>query len=66
MACHFRLALILLMLMAAGATAQNARDTAVRQDKAKLTEHATWLYDDLDHAVEVAARMNRPLMIVFR
>ena len=57
---------ILLVLMAVEANAQNARDTAVRQDKATLADDETWLYDDLERAIEVAEKTNRPLMIVFR
>lgn len=56
----------LLLLMAATAQAQNKRDLAVRQDKQSLSIDDSWFYDDLDTALETAAKTKRPLMIVFR
>ena len=46
--------------------AQNARDTAVRKDKRELAQDESWVYDDLDMALEAATKTKRPLMIVFR
>lgn len=54
-------------LLAAGvAEAQNERDLAVRADREKLVEDDAWFYDDLDAALEAAAKAKRPLMVVFR
>lgn len=60
------LSLSMLLFVAATANAQNARDTAVREDKATLADDSTWLYDDFEQALDVAAKTRRPLMIVFR
>lgn len=60
--------MVLLMhaLITSVVCAQNERDTAVRKDKRELAEDESWIYDDLDKALEVAAEAKRPLMIVFR
>jgi hypothetical protein len=55
-----------LILFAATAQAQNQRDIAVRKDKETLADNDSWFYDDLEPALEEAARTKRPLMIVFR
>ena len=54
------------LLLTATAHAQNKRDVAVRQDKQQLSSDDSWFYDDLDTALDVAAKVKRPLMIVFR
>ena len=59
-------AVILALAMSATLFAQNKRDLAVRQDRKTLADNATWIYDDLDTALGVAAESRRPLMIVFR
>ncbi len=58
--------LFTLTLLASGILAQNKRDIAVRNDKTKLADDQSWIYDDLDTALEEAASSKRPLMIVFR
>ena len=58
--------LIPLVLLVATAHAQNQRDIAVRQDKETLAEDDSWFYNELEPAIEEAARSKRPLMIVFR
>ena len=55
-----------LFLIAGAVQAQNARDTAVHKDKEKLANDETWVYDNLESALVVARRTQRPLMIVFR
>jgi hypothetical protein len=57
---------LVLLLMAATTHAQDKRDIAVRQDKQQLSSDDFWFYDDLDTALDVAAKTKRPLMIVFR
>jgi hypothetical protein len=56
----------LMLLLAATAHAQNERDTAVRADKQQLAEDESWFYDDLQTALDAAAKTKQPLMIVFR
>jgi hypothetical protein len=46
--------------------AQNERDIAVRNDKQQLADDDSWFYDDLDTALQAAAKTKRPLMVVFR
>ena len=58
--------LLALTLLCATSHAQNQRDIAVRQDKERLSDNSSWIYDDLGIAFDVAARTKRPLMIVFR
>ncbi len=58
--------LSVLLLIAATTHAQNARDIAVRKDKQQLSSDDSWFYDDLDTALDAAAKTKRPLMIVFR
>lgn len=53
-------------LMVTQTQAQNARDQAVRKDREQLSNDQSWVYDDLDKALEVAAKSKRPLMVVFR
>jgi hypothetical protein len=55
-----------LLLLAATAHAQNKRDIAVREDKQELAEDESWFYDDLETAIDAAAKTQRPLMVVFR
>ena len=56
----------LVLALVTAAQAQNKRDTAVRQDKEDLAQDQSWIYDDLEVALDVAAKSKRPLMIVFR
>ena len=56
----------LMLVLAATAHAQNQRDIAVREDKQRLADDESWFYDDLETALQAAAKTNRPLMIVFR
>ena len=56
----------LMLLLAVTAHAQNKRDTAVREDKQQLAEDASWFYDDLETALDAAAKTKQPLMVVFR
>ena len=58
--------LLALSLIATTAHAQNQRDIAVRKDKQQLSSDDSWFYDDLDAAMDAAAKTKRPLMIVFR
>ncbi|MCA9217747.1 MAG: hypothetical protein KDB27_31980 [Planctomycetales bacterium] len=60
------LAFSALMLLVSAAHAQNQRDVAVRNDKSTLADDSSWFYDDLDSAIEDAARTKHPLMVVFR
>ena len=60
------LAALSCLLFIADANAQNARDIAVRKDKQELSSDSSWIYDDLDAAIEVASKTKRPLMVVFR
>ncbi len=62
----FTAVLLVSLLFAATAHAQNKRDIAVRNDKQQLSSDDSWFYDDLDTALDVAAKTKRPLMIVFR
>ena len=66
MPCRTVLLSGLTLLLAMTAHAQNERDTAVRVDKQQLAEDTSWFYDDLETALEAAAKSKRPLMIVFR
>ncbi len=66
MKCHVMLLSALVLLGAHFAHAQNKRDTAVRADKKRLADDASWFYDDLETAIGAAAMTKRPLMIVFR
>ena len=66
---HLRLHLTYLLVistLAAAADAQNKRDIAVRSDKQELSSDSSWIYDDLDTAIEAAAKTKRPMMVVFR
>ena len=62
----FVAAMVALGCLVSIANAQNERDKAVRKDKQELAEDESWIYDDLDTALEAAAKSKRPLMIVFR
>ncbi len=57
---------LVLLLIVATTHAQNERDIAVRKDKQQLSSDDSWFYDDLDAALDAAALIKRPLMIVFR
>jgi len=56
----------LMLVLTATAHTQNQRDIAVREDKQRLADDESWFYDDLETALQAAAKTNRPLMIVFR
>ncbi len=56
----------LMLVLTATAHTQNQRDIAVREDKQRLVDDESWFYDDLETALQAAAKTNRPLMIVFR
>ena len=58
--------ILTLMVLAAITQAQNQRDIAVREDKQKLAQDESWFYDDLETAIDAAAKTKRPLMIVLR
>ena len=58
--------MLVVALFVTTTNAQNKRDMAVREDKQELANDDSWIYDDLDSAVDVAKSTNRPLMIVFR
>jgi hypothetical protein len=58
--------ILALTLMVAGSYGQGQRDIDVRTDKKQLSEDTSWIYDDLDSALEEAQRSKRPLMVVFR
>lgn len=68
MRVSYSLPMLLLVnaLLASVADAQSDRDIAVRKDKRALAQDESWVYDDLDVALEAAAKAKRPLMIVFR
>ena len=66
MVLRLTLPLIFCGLMVTTSFAQNQRDIAVRQDKQALADDESWFYDDLDAAIEAAAKTKRPIMVVFR
>ena len=43
-----------------------SREQQVRKDKRDFAKNDAWFYDDLDTAIDEAAKTKRPLMIVFR
>ena len=56
----------LVLLLAPTLHGQDKRDLLVRKDKQQVEADEAWFYDDLDRAMEAAAKTKRPLMIVFR
>ena len=42
------------------------REQQVRKDRQDFAQNDAWFYDDLDAAIDEAARSKRPLIIVFR
>jgi hypothetical protein len=66
MRCQFILLPAIILLAVQLAHAQNKRDTAVRADRQKHANDASWFYDDLEAGLRAAAKTKRPLMIVFR
>lgn len=57
-----------LLLPAAPLLAETVKDRegAVRDDKARMENHARWLYNDLDSGFTEAARVDKPLLVVLR
>tara|TARA_R110002096_G_scaffold61208_7_gene152163 strand:+ start:341 stop:565 length:225 start_codon:yes stop_codon:yes gene_type:complete len=55
-----------LALSNTGNTADKTRDEQVMDDRDKLIDNDTWIYNDLTKGKEVAAASGKPLMVVFR
>ncbi|MDB4670630.1 thioredoxin family protein [Pirellulaceae bacterium] len=55
----------LLTIPIAQLTAQT-RDEQVINDRDQLADDNSWYYDDLDAAISVAAKQDKPIMVVLR
>ena len=45
---------------------KKTRDQMVREDREKVTTEGFWIYNDLDHAFDVAKESGKPLLVVLR
>lgn len=61
-----RVALAVVLLVAASATAQNKRENRVREDRREVEARGDWHYNDLEAAAAEAKKTGRPLLVVFR
>ena len=50
----------------AAAQQKKTRDQMVREDREKVTTEGFWIYNDLDHAFDVAKESGKPLLVVLR
>jgi hypothetical protein len=63
---RLKLALFTLAMVLAVAAQAQDRKAKVQQDKEKLADDATWIYNDLDRGLAQAKRSNKPLLVVLR
>jgi serine protease Do len=61
-----RTSVLLALLLAAPAPAQNPREKKVRDDKAKVEAEGYWIYNDFPGAVAEAKKAGKPIVAVLR
>ena len=56
----------LILAFAATVTAQNKRETVVRDDKRQLESDASWIYNDFAQGIASAKATGQPLLVLIR